>query len=498
MPEPPSTAVPPPEVKVPGFLGQFAVLKGAVRELWIIFGAKLLTILAYGVMNSTIILWLSSDLGYNDQRAGYIVAAWSTVMTLCTVMVGSLVDAIGIRKALLIGLGICLFSRGVMAVAGPRWLALPFGLFLVAVGESMLTPVMVAAVKRFATTNQRTIAFSIFYAMMNAGFGIGAWIFDYLRKGLGEHGQWTVPLLGLDLTTYRTLFLVSFALTVPNIVLIYFWLREGVEATDSGVQFNPTSVSVSKDAPNRVAQIVANTVRDTIRIFAGLWRQPAFYKFLIFLSLVVAVRLIFYHMYYTYPKFGIRELGQGAPIGRLWSINAIMVIILVPIVGALTQRIAAYRMVMVGSFVSASSVFIMAMPTAWFQGMANGLPGHWIGHLWLNVDGAVHPYYVMIFAYVALLSVGESLWSPRLYEYTAAIAPKGQEASYMSLSYLPFFVAKFFVGMFSGLLLARYCPETGPRDSQTLWLIIALTTLITPVSLFLFRRFIRVQEAGRE
>ena len=39
-----------------------------------------------------------------------------------------------------------------------------------AAGEAMLTPVMVAAVRRYATTAQRSIAFAIFYAMMNTGF----------------------------------------------------------------------------------------------------------------------------------------------------------------------------------------------------------------------------------------------------------------------------------------------------------------------------------------
>src|SRR5262245_29853943 len=94
--------------------GRFTVLRGAVRELWIVFGAKLLTILAYGVMNSTLVLWLSSDLGYDDKQAGYVIAMWSTLMTLCTVMVGSFVDAIGLRKAFLLGVSICLFARGIM------------------------------------------------------------------------------------------------------------------------------------------------------------------------------------------------------------------------------------------------------------------------------------------------------------------------------------------------------------------------------------------------
>jgi dipeptide/tripeptide permease len=203
-------------------------------------------------------------------------------------------------------------------------------------------------------------------------------------------------------------------------------------------------------------------------------------------------------MYYTYPKFGIRELGAGAPIGRLWSLNSIVVILLVPIVGALTQKVSAYRMVLFGTTVAAGSVFLMAMPTAWWQPLADGLPGHLIAQSWLGVQGAVNPYYVMIFVYVVIYSIGEVFWTPRLYEYTAAIAPKGQEGSYMSLSYLPFFVAKLFAGGLSGMLLTRYCPAEGPRHSSTMWLIIAIMATITPIGLVALRRFIQVKEAGRE
>jgi MFS family permease len=179
-------------------------------------------------------------------------------------------------------------------------------------------------------------------------------------------------------------------------------------------------------------------------------------------------------------------------------VNQVLILVLVPLVGALVQRVSAYKMVTWGSAVSAASVFIMALPPQWFHLLANGPVGDWIGHRWLGVQGEVNPYYVMILLFVVVLSLGEAFWSPRLYEYTAAIAPQGQEASYMSLSYLPFFVAKFFVGMFSGLLLVRYCPEQGPRHSQMLWLILALTTTITPIGLLLLRPYIRVPEAGRE
>jgi hypothetical protein len=39
------------------------------------------------------------------------------------------------------------------------------------------------------------------------------------------------------------------------------------------------------------------------------------------------------------------------------------------------------------------------------------------------------------------------------------------------------FVAKVPVGLLSGYLVAKYLPEGGPQDGNTLWLIIGLLTL---------------------
>ena len=76
-------------------------------------------------------------------------------------------------------------------------------------------------------------------------------------------------------------------------------------------------------------------------------------------------------------------------------------------------------------------------PWGLIQPLADGWLGNLIVHQWLGVAGAVNPLYISIFLFIVFLSIGEALWSPRLYEYSAAIAPHGQEASYMSLSMLP-------------------------------------------------------------
>jgi MFS family permease len=480
------------------FLGKFTVLKGAARELWLTFAVKLLVIAAYAVTNSTLVLWLTSDLGYSDQNALRLVAAWSLLMTVITLLVGSLTDAIGLRKTFFLGVWICIVARAVMALTSLKWLALAGGLFPLAVGEALTTPVLVAAVRRYSNTGQRSISFSIFYVMMNVGFLAAAFLFDFVRQGLGEHGQLTVPLLGVKISTYRVLFLVSLIVEI-SILPVLCVLRVGVEVTDEGVRITPRPTRQRQETLwHSLCQAIGDSMKDSARLFAGLLRQAGVYRLLVFLILIAFLKLILMQMYYVYPKFGIRELGDGAPIGRLWAINPILIIFLVPLVGALTQRVTAYRMVTFGGIICAASVFIMALPTVWFEPLANGLPGHWLGHGYLGLTGSVHPYYVMIALFVVLLSCGEAFYSPRVYEYAAAIAPKGQEASYAALSYVPFLLAKLLIGTFSGTLLAHYCPEHGVRHSETMWLFVALTATVAPVGLILLRRYIRVHEAGRE
>jgi dipeptide/tripeptide permease len=238
--------------------------------------------------------------------------------------------------------------------------------------------------------------------------------------------------------------------------------------------------------------------RDTLRLFATLGRQPGFFRLLAFLMLIAFVKLIYMQMYYVYPEFGIRELGDGAPVGRLWGVNQILIIALVPFVGAATQRYSAYTMVTLGCTISAASVFIMAMPPAWLQGVADTAVARWLGAHGLGLTAPINPWWVTIFLFVVLLSVGEMLYSPRVYEYATAIAPKGQEASYGALSYVPFFLAKLIVGTVSGVLLDRYCPAKGVRHSETMWLIVATIAAIAPAGLLTLRRWIRVPEAGRE
>ncbi len=246
------------------------------------------------------------------------------------------------------------------------------------------------------------------------------------------------------------------------------------------------------------------TVRDaaleTGRLFSSLVKYPGFYRLVVFLLMIGLLKVVFNLMDYVLPTFTRLEMGTEGEsrVGRFNAINSILILMLAPLVGTLTRRFSAYSMVILGGFITALSFVFMALPPAMFQSMADGWAGDWIGRGYMELKGSVHPYFVMIALWQVVFSIGEAFYSPRVYEYAASIAPKGQEASYASLSYIPLLIGKLITGAAFGGLLTRYCPEEGARDPGTMWMIIGALVLIAPVGLLVLKRFIRVKEEGRD
>ncbi|PWT81850.1 MAG: MFS transporter [Acidobacteria bacterium] len=477
-----------------GFLAKFTVLKGAQRELWLTFLIKFLIYTAYSVTNKTMVLWLSKDLGFSDQAAGALVGwVWAPAMTIFTLLAGSVTDAIGLRSTFFLGVAICTVARSVMVVTTIPSLALACGVLPLAIGEALGTPVLLAATRRYSTTAQRSISFSIIYSVMNVGYLAAGYLFDYVRQ-LNLH----VSLFGFEPSSYQQLFIVSLIFEIVLFPVIYF-LRRGAEANNGGPVIDESSHTrgIGPSFWSGIAATVRKSASDTAHLFQRLVSQSAFYRLLVFFLFIGFLKAIFLQMDYVFPKFGIRELGLNAPVGKIANINAIMIIILAPVVGGLTQKFVAYRMVVIGAIICAAGVFIMALPTEWFQAAASSGLGAWLGRVYFGVNGNLHPYYIMSALYLAVFSIGEAFYSPRVYEYAAAIAPRGQEASYGSLAYLPFLVGKILVGT-GGWLLAAFVPEHGPHHPATMWLIFALAASVAPIGLIALRRYIRVPEAGRQ
>jgi len=481
-------------------VGAYAVLKlqGAPREVGLTFGLKFLSVTAYKILNVTLVLWMINDFGFSEKSALGFITGWSLVLTAFTVLAGSITDALGLRRTLMIGVSSCVITRGVMVVTQNQTAVFLLGLFPLAIGEALSTPVLVAALRRYTAPAQRSVAFSLFYALMNFGFLVGYFVFDGVREHLKANGGLSLPMGIGELSPYQTLFLVSLcvdALMWP----IVFALRARVEMTEAGLVEAARPERARAETPWKSA---TNTAKEAAlaagRVLAGLFRSEGFYRLLVFLIMIGFLKVVFNVMDFVLPRFAMLELGDSVRVGRFNAVNGILILVLAPAVGVWTRRYSAYSMVILGGFITAASFVFIIIPPGFFEPLAAGWLGRILGNGYMELQGPVHPYYITIILWQVLFSVGEAFYSPRVYEYAASIAPKGQEASYSSLSYIPLLFGKLVTGAAFGGLLEKYCPLQGARDPSTMWLIIGTMVLVAPTVLLLLSRHIQVKEEGRD
>jgi dipeptide/tripeptide permease len=225
------------------------------------------------------------------------------------------------------------------------------------------------------------------------------------------------------------------------------------EPTAKGV---PSPTSVPAKTPFQIAMEVI--------------REPALWRLLALITLILGARAIFTYMYLLYPKYWLRTIGPEAHIGTLQAINPILIVVGIILFIPLVNRFRLFSMLVYGSMVSSASLFVIALPWEWFS------------------HDIARAHYAMAILSLIILSVGEVVWSPKLNEYTAAIAPRGQEGTYYGMSMVPWFLAKTVVSLLSGHLLMRWCPEgigekmaagqVGYWDSPAaMWLILAIYAL---------------------
>jgi MFS family permease len=466
-------------------VGAYALmnLRDTPTALWMVFSLKLFTVIAYKLVTVVLVSFLMKDCGISDANAQWIFGIWGMFMSIATLLAGSLTDALGLRRTLLTGIVLCLLTRLVLLCSGNSAVVLLLGLIPLAVGEALCTPVLVAATRKYTNASQRSVAFSVFYAILNLGFMFAYFIRDGVQSE-AAHSSDVMHLAGFALSPQRFLFLVSLsveALALPFILA----LRGDVGSAGSGGSWAAT---------------LASAATETGRLFGTLVRHPAFRRLLVFLLMIGLLKIVFNIMDAVLPTFAEREIGtEGAKsVGRLNAVNSILILVLAPLVGTLTRKLPAYSMVILGGFITASSFTFMVLPASGFEGMAASSFGSWIGHEYLRLSGVIHPYLIMILLWQVVFSIGEAFYSPRVYEYAVSIAPKGQEASYASLSAVPLLMGKLINSAAFAGLLTRFCPAEGPRDPGKMWLIVGLLVLVAPIGLLVFRRFIRVPEEGRE
>jgi MFS family permease len=406
---------------IAAYFRDFGVLKETRREYWGIQMINFLDCTFYFAMLTIATVFLSEDLGLDDKQAGYITAIFTSATTLMLFFSGLVTDWLGIRRSLAFSMVSMLMLRlavvlvGLMPGLPHRGILAGVLFFLMAPFMAAIQTIFQASCQRFTTKRSRSAGFNLWYLFMNIGAAAGGAAIDIVRLKLHLAN---VHIFSMGVVTALLCLLVGFVMVRREDQLV-----------------SPSTPVEDQQEEAKVAH------KNPLQIVREVFREPALWRLLVLIALILGVRAVYTYLYLLMPKYWLRTIGPDAAIGTLNMINPIGIVIGLVLFIPITNKFNVFNMLVYGAMVSAFSLFPMALPWQIYGG---------------NIGYA---HYLMALLCMIIVTVGEVIWSPKLNEYTAAIAPKGQEGTYLGLSLMPWFLAKTIVSVLSGHMLQRWCPE---------------------------------------
>ena len=191
-------------------------LKDSPRELYINFVLKFLESFSYFAVSQILVIYLHTEFGFSDMQAGSMYGLWGISITFWGLCASALNDILGVRKSLLIGFSISVFSTLSLALVNSRT-SLFFILFgIYPIGTAMGIPMLTVGIRRstfgrvikmfvslilvelffcitrYTTSRNRGFAFGLYYSVMNIAAFVSGPVVDiyniYFSQGVTLFG----------------------------------------------------------------------------------------------------------------------------------------------------------------------------------------------------------------------------------------------------------------------------------------------------------------------
>ena len=450
------------------FLEAFRALRHAPRGLWLVIWAFCVDAMAYFGVLTLMTTFLHEDLALSDFYSGLVVSGFTAAVTIFMLFAGPLVEKRGIRKGIIISLVLAIVGRGLYVgspIMGKTFVAV-IGLLICALGEGLLQPVAYSGIKQYTDEKTSSMGYAMLYAVMNFTIVIMGAISPIVRVHYdGVHRAGGSRFSGSGMVGW-----VCFGITVLTMAVFIVFMSKKVEAgkvrdldaeeKEQPDEFLETGGDEAENGPYRT-ETKKKPSKPKRKVGVGPLRDP---RFMFFIFMLLPVRTLFAHQWLTLPGYVLRAYDQAVADRMEWIVNWInpgIIFFGAPILTALTKKQHVYKMMIIGTMVSAVPTFMLC------AGPSLGL----------------------LIAYLVVFSIGEALWSSRFLEYASELAPPGRTMQYMGIANIPWFIAKGTTGLYSGWMLNKFCPEVGVKHTEYLWLIYGSVAMLSPIGLILARRW---------
>ncbi|BDD03458.1 MFS transporter [Aureibacter tunicatorum] len=390
-------------------------LKTFPRTFWVSNTMELFERWAWYGMFAVLAIYITEStetgaLGFTQAEKGTIMGSITGILYLLPVITGSIADKFGYKKVLLVAYAIMASAYYLLGQFNTYY-AFYATFLLLAIGAALFKPVISASVAKTTNKTNASIGFGIFYMMVNVGGFIGPFAASKVRN-----------------LSWDYVFIMSSCAIAINILLVLFFYKE------------PDRKKSKEPLTDAILQTLSNIVEGLKDI-----------KLVLLLVIIVGFWTMFNQIFYTLPNFIVQWVDTTQLYDAIHNISPALASVIGNDKGEIPQEmIINVDAGMIVLFQVAVSAFVMRFKP--LNAMIGGILvcGIGVGASFFTNN----PFYIVLG--IMIFAFGEMSSSPKFTEYIGSIAPKGKEALYMGMSYLPVAVGNILAGYFSGTVYEKY------------------------------------------
>ncbi len=404
---------------------------GFEGPFWVANLSELFERLSYYAAFASLARYLHETLNFPTERAADLTGLFGGLVWFLAIFGGAIADRLGFRRALSFAYLLLAGSYFLLGSLGAPWLApirnaiplialVTVVLMLPAFGIALVKPCVVGTTARASRENVRSIGYSIYYTLVNIGGALGPFVASWVHKNMSVENVFRVAAVSV--------FLMFFA------VLLFF------------------------KEPQRSNEKQTASLAETLRNFRKVLVNP---KFMLFLLIFSGYWIVYWQEFITLPIYVHDYISSTADTEKMLVTGPLLVIALTVAVSVLTQKIPAFRAVVLGTLISMVAFAIVAL------------------------DSSV----IAAYATLVVVALGELTQQPRYYDYISRLAPAGQQGTYMGFAFLPLGIGSFVAGRIGGKLLHHFGEVQ--HQPQRFWWAITAIGLATTLLLWIYDRVVK-------
>ena len=387
-------------------LGMWASIVSLSYVFWLVGGMELVERVAYYGVKASASLYAQAPasqggLGISLGDYGIILFWWAIMQTFIPVFTGGISDRVGYKETIFTSTIIKIFGYLIMAFFPSFW-GFFIGAMLLAGGTGIFKPGIQGTLVLSTKRNNTSMAWGIFYQIVNIGGFIGPLVAAHMRQ-----------------LAWENVFFACAAIISLNFILLLTYKEPGKE-----------------ERLKRMAQVKSGEVKQEM-----LWKDA--------LNELKKPIVIYYMLVFSGFWFLFNSLFDVLPLHiKEWVDTSVIV---TSLFGGETPhgfwrsllamdfagtKILPEGMININAALIMTCCFLVAGLTAKYRVTSAMLAGCLLSIGAFLVIGYTHAAWMMAFA-IAMFSIGEMMISPKKNEFMGNIAPEGKKAMYLGFVMLP-------------------------------------------------------------